>query len=144
MQISDFLIADDVRFEVGGKVSIMGVYNEDITLQGVPALPIPLKLGFYVRVKLDDEEVPDEFSLDVILNSNSIAGIKGKIQQVGTRKGDYIAIPLPANLFPIEAPGKMEFVLQLYSHGQIVYKESRNLSLNIESAKGNPASEGTQ
>ena len=47
MKITDFIICDDVRMEIGNKISIMGIYNDSIILS-VPGAettwPVPLRL----------------------------------------------------------------------------------------------------
>jgi len=60
MRIGSFLLCDDIRNEVGGKPSLMGVFGEAIVLE-VPAQardqwPKALRLGIFVQMTLDDDD----------------------------------------------------------------------------------------
>lgn len=68
MQLIDFMVCDDIRQEVGNKHSLMGIYGNSVTIN-IPdvqpdAQPVPLRLGIFVRIRLDPEDpAPTLFEL---------------------------------------------------------------------------------
>lgn len=55
------LIADDIRFEKGNKISLMGIYGDDIIFETLPG--IISKLCFLTRISGGDGEHPMMASL---------------------------------------------------------------------------------
>jgi hypothetical protein len=74
MRISDFIVCDDIRHEVGGKLSLMGVLTRDIHLQiPDPTAPFALRLGIFVRADVTLEEArPDTICLEIKYNAKPI------------------------------------------------------------------------
>lgn len=62
-----FIVSDDIRTEVGGKLSIMGAYIDQIVLPSDPRAPFAIPLAMYVLVQLeDDDAVPEHFRVLVL------------------------------------------------------------------------------
>jgi hypothetical protein len=58
------LFCDDVRDELGGTHSIIGVYPDNLDIPTVP-VTVP-RLSMYVRLNVDSDDDPCEFSLFLI------------------------------------------------------------------------------
>jgi hypothetical protein len=84
MKLINFIICDDIRQEIGGKVTLVGVY-EDRIMVNAPSpdavrWPVQLKLGFFIRL-LNDGTAPDidGFNLQVRCNEKIICRLTGQI-----------------------------------------------------------------
>jgi len=85
MKLIDFIICDDIRQEVGGKVTLVGVY-EDRLMINVPSpdavrWPVQLRLGFFLRL-LNDGNAPDidGFDLQVRCSGKMICRLSGPLK----------------------------------------------------------------
>lgn len=79
-----FIFADDIRFEQGNKISVMGIYDEEIVVQGqTPVLQdgvLPFRLAFFVRATLEPgETVPDSFQLWIHNGKANIPLLQGPV-----------------------------------------------------------------
>ena len=64
------IYCDDIRMEVGGKLSFMGVYNSDMIFPELPAV-VP-KLCAYVTIRLPYDEPPQHEVHVLLLNGDQI------------------------------------------------------------------------
>ncbi|MBM4310933.1 MAG: hypothetical protein FJ119_08310 [Deltaproteobacteria bacterium] len=84
MKLIDFIICDDIRQEIGGKVTLVGVYEDRIMINApspdAVRWPVQLKLGFFIRLLNDGSlaEV-DGFDLQVRCNAKMICRLSGPI-----------------------------------------------------------------
>ncbi len=82
MKLIDFIICDDIRQEVGGKVTLVGVYEDRIMINtpspDAVRWPVPLRLGFFIRL-LNDGSAPgiDGFDLQVRCSGKIICRLSG-------------------------------------------------------------------
>ena len=131
MRIADFLIADDIRFEMGSKISIIGVFDESIEINNALVLPYPLRVGFFVRVLLEESHVPDEFELELKFDGKVLGEIKGTIGRVKEGIGNNLTIPIPSNLIPISGSGELTTTFRLLNRGNEVHCEERVMQVNM-------------
>jgi hypothetical protein len=72
------LFCDDIRHEVGGKVSLMGIYGSHLL---VPSMPLHLpKLAIHFNIELPIELKPDSIKINILIDgkqhtSMELAGI---------------------------------------------------------------------
>jgi hypothetical protein len=85
MKLIDFIVCDDIRQEIGGKITLVGVY-EDRLMINAPSpdkvrWPVQLKLGFFIRM-LNDGTAPemDNFDLQVHCNKKTICRLSGPLK----------------------------------------------------------------
>jgi hypothetical protein len=84
MKLIDFIVCDDIRQEIGGKVTLVGVYEDRIMINApspdAVRWPVHLKLGFFIRL-LNDGTAPDmdNFDLQVRCNGKPICRLSGPI-----------------------------------------------------------------
>lgn len=135
MRLLDFIVADDVRREVGNKVSVMGVFNESINLsiQEDTSWPVLFRLGLYIRILIDEaDEIPDHFLLKIFHNNETIAEFGGTIAL--TTQGErpmLITLPLVANPLPIPSSGVLTFQLQLTSKEVNIFSSTSPFPVTI-------------
>ncbi|HEY3801843.1 MAG TPA: hypothetical protein VGL61_04515 [Kofleriaceae bacterium] len=136
MKIVDFIVCDDVRSEVGGQVTLVGVYTDGIkvaAVQGQLMWPIVLpKLGVFVRFLASGSEfVPSTFILSFLHNGNLVARFEGGI--VITDISRSITIAISGNNFPIPSPGKLTCSIELKSAAKSMTL-TPEISLMVETA----------
>lgn len=85
--MSDVIVSgiycDDIRSEIGGKQSYMGVYNSDLLVQDFPAQLEKLWIQVTVRLPLDTKA--ENLTVIVLKNDESIADIplpEGQLQSM--------------------------------------------------------------
>ena len=120
MKLINFIICDDIRLEVGGKHTIVGLYDDAINFN-VPIAekgkwPKGMKLGIFVRARFEDEkekEAIDSFRLDVSFNDKkkTIAAGKLNFQEQKEAKGVNLAAVFEQFAFECAGLLKMKIVL---------------------------------
>lgn len=84
MKLIDFIVCDDIRQEIGGKVTLVGVYEDRIMINAPSAeavrWPVRLRLGFFIRL-LNDGSLPDAdaFDLQVRCNDKTVCRLSGPV-----------------------------------------------------------------
>lgn len=131
MQLLDFIVCDDVRSEVGSKMSLMGVMPGDINVRTPPGEPFALRLGVYVRVKLaEGEPCPDAFAFEISQSGKTIVeGVGPIVSKNPTLR--YVAVGVNVAQLPVgygELSFKVTFRVGEVPEGDFVY------SLNIVEA----------
>jgi len=135
MNIIDFIVCDDIRHEIGNKNTIIGAYDEELTFieqdsKEKDTWPKVLKLGFFVRVKLLEEDpLPDELTLEFIHQEKIFSSVKVKIQ--ASTKVHLLGFSLVNNNFKIPGSGDIIFKLKLFKNGQLIFDESPEYKLSV-------------
>jgi hypothetical protein len=120
MKLDTLLICDDIRQEVGGKQSLMGLYNDSIIFgpspEGIQAWPKLMRLGFFIRLSFnEDEKIPEgtTFVFSFKRGDESVQIAKGQFfvkELAGLR---FANLAIMANPFVINGPGEIKFSLFL-------------------------------
>ncbi len=83
MKVIDFIFCDDVRREIGNKITLVGVYNEKLTItpqEKSIEWPLNFNLGVYARFLIEPTDPEfDSFQFTFTHNSEPIVKIKGSI-----------------------------------------------------------------
>jgi hypothetical protein len=119
-KISIILICDDIRQEVGGKQSLMGIYNDVIIFgpspEGVPAWPKLMRLGFFIRLSFnEDEKIPEgtTFLFSFRRGDESVQIARGQFIINEQTRVHFANLVIMANPFVINGPGEIKFSLLL-------------------------------
>lgn len=131
MKLEDFIIAEDIRFENGNKISIMGVVYDEISINLPDEVewPIPYRFGVFIRFKVESpNEIPTKFILKVNHNDKTIAQLDGKFEQKGTF--GIISLPLVINPFPLPGYGVLNFIIEIYNNENLLVSESKALEVS--------------
>lgn len=123
MKLIDFVICDDIRFEMGGKHTLVGVYSDiNIPMQkgASTKLPTVLRLSFFIRLLLDKDITPDAFILEYYINNEktSIPTINGKMEI--DKNIRYLNLAFSHDKFEIKNVGKLSFKLTLFNKDKII------------------------
>jgi hypothetical protein len=135
MQIIDFLLCEDIRFEEGGKRSLMGVFEDTMVIiehSNQNNWPKPLSFGLMLRVLLSEEQVakkPSDFELFLQLDNERTLLAKGKISPppIESPSIQRLAIAMLVKNFPLNKTEKIGAILQLKDKEGKVLAEQKTL-----------------
>jgi hypothetical protein len=79
-RVANCIFCDDVRVEVGGKLSLMGVYNADILFAVAAPAAIP-KFGIVVWLIHDIDDKPEKITIRILMppERNEVVRIEGTL-----------------------------------------------------------------
>ena len=131
MRLLDFIIAEDIRREIGNKVSVMGIFGEDIVLSPSPTeWPIGLHIGIFIRVFIDvTDKIPKRFLIKISLEGEKVAQFDGVI--TAENKIKNLILPLVANPLPIPKEGMLKFNLQLLYEDEVLLEENNEIEVRV-------------
>jgi hypothetical protein len=118
-RLIDFIVSDDIRQEVSGKITLVGVYPDGIVGRtSTPEQPGMLqKLGIFMRLVVDEENPPDEFKIRGLVGGEEFASFEGTMT-IGNSKRP-ITLAVVSGPFPLLLPG-LQFELTLSRKGEVV------------------------
>jgi len=128
MKITDFIIAEDIRFETGNKFSVMGIYADEIRLSLPDDIqwPVPYRFGIFIRVEIEITDViPNRFILRVNHNESNIAEMNGNIEFKESVR--TISLPIVISPFPLPGYGTVQFNFEIYNNDALLSSESQSL-----------------
>jgi hypothetical protein len=136
LKIIDFIVCEDIRNEVGNKVTLIGVYDQQLNMLALPnpseeKWPKPVRLAFFIRIKVSDgDTIPDTFKLQFFQDGKEVTPIQ---QNIGMppKNVALVNIGLVFNNFRIFKIGKMNFQLTLLKDGKVIFEVSPEYVLNI-------------
>lgn len=142
MKVIDFIVCDDIRQEVGNKLTVVGIYNDRVKIEtknpSALQFPIPFRLGVFVRLLVQkNDNCPEElaFVLSVKHNGEDLFRADCNAQIANRPVGvDHVivGVPLLANILPIKGAGKMEFDLTVNSGGKKLLSFRPDYDFEIE------------
>jgi hypothetical protein len=87
MQLMDLVVCEDIRFEMGGKLSVMGILDETLALPPMrdnPGQPMPFKIALLLRLLRDlKAPTPDSFKLKIEQDFNTLFKTEGSLKIEG-------------------------------------------------------------
>ena len=134
MKLLDFIVCDDIRYEKGDKLSLMGIFGDKINLQVPKSAPRPLSLplALYLRIFLEDKDrVPDVFKVVVSLDGKEFAKINGNIR-VSDDSPKLLGLALPIKGFQVSGNTKMSLTATFYVGGQALEELSPPYDVSIQ------------
>ena len=134
MKLLDYIVCDDVRNELGGKFSLMGVFGDSINVQvphGVTgAIAIPITV--YLRVLLEERDsVPDGFKVVIKINGKEFAGVEGTIE-VSANKPNILGFVIPIRKFQVFENSTISLTATFTSGGQPIAELSPSYDISIK------------
>jgi len=132
MKLIDYIVAESVRPEIGGKITVVGMYQNTINVslpnkkpdEDIPEdLTIPL--AFLLRFLLEkDETVPDNFKVDILYGKGEKKIPGGGTIQLKGMEGTFLPIPLPTLPVPISQNSEIGLYIELKKGEEILYSTS--------------------
>jgi len=140
MKLLDFIVCDDIRNEVGEKLSFMGVFGDNITLQvqaGAPR-PISFKVSAFFRFLIEDTDpIPDSFRILTSLGKKESAKFEGTIGVVGRPK--LLGLALPPVVVAVTEPASLSFRVVLSANGRIILDDTPPYGVEVQVSEVTPA-----
>ena len=122
MKLIDLIICDDIRQEIDGKCSLIGVYS-DLVINFVPGMtqfPVNIKIGLFARFKIESGETfPDSFEIEWLHNAASIQKFNGQLALPQDIR--YLNLSLVNNAFPIPNIGDLSFKI-FFKKNDVVFQ----------------------
>ncbi|RUR20587.1 hypothetical protein ELY21_00430 [Legionella sp. km535] len=135
MKIIDAIFCEDIRFELNNKLSLMGLYSDQIIFQtnGSAAAeiqwPIATTLALLLRFKIEkNEKHPDQFKFEYLIENSPLINISGQINM--DKKQSTISIALLTPQLPLR-PGNLGFSIQLLEGSESVFSYENNAAIEI-------------
>jgi hypothetical protein len=130
MKFVDYIISEDIRYEIDNKISIMGIYTDEIRLRLPDDIqwPIPFRFGVFIRLKIEESDIiPNRFVLKVDHNDKNIARMDGNIE-INTSVRT-ISLPLVINPFPLPGYGAIQFNFEIYNNDNLLNSETHAIQI---------------
>ncbi|MFK5926427.1 MAG: hypothetical protein QM483_07350 [Desulfuromusa sp.] len=128
MEVLAFLICEDIRPEMGGKFSLMGILSENLNIfrSGDNPWPISINLAAYVKVKLNDKR-PDKFTFRISMGDEIIIDIADNL--VAPEGTKTLNIPMSFQAVSISKPGSLTFSFAIEANGEKQAEQTRRLEI---------------
>jgi len=140
MKINSFILCEDIRNEMGGKQSLMGVFGDTILLEVPPAAqdtwPKALRLGLYVQMTLEgDDRGIDNLSFKI--EKDAVSGIgkigEGTIPIWKNKSVGRLAIAFVLNPFLVAGAGLVTFKLICFGDdGKEIDLQGNSITVRID------------
>lgn len=141
MLIKNILIGEDIRQEVGNKISLMGIVGDSLNMT-IPAntpkdTPVSLALAFLVTMESDDPK-KDPKSFDVLvemhLGSQHLGKMDAKMTSTGNDRVIHLSVPKLGLL--VTESSTFSISAQITKDGKLLDEGSAilNIGLNREDA----------
>jgi hypothetical protein len=138
MIIKDILVGEDIRQEVGSKISLMGLFGGDINIE-IPAnapkdIPAGIMLAILITIENTNRiKMSKDYSVmvSVSLENNSVVNIKAQIESESNDR--RILLPIPKIKIPIFVSGRNALLIkaQIFKAESIIAEESTTIDINL-------------
>lgn len=130
MKITEFIVCDDIRGEMGSKFSLMGIYANDIKFSNVPdeGWPIPFKLACFIRLENSSKPQEYNFELKVMLDGTELA--KASSEAPSTEMLSVLSLPIVFPLVNIPGTGDLSLEFKLRAGKKVIIEESKVIKIS--------------
>ena len=119
-ELIDFVACDDVRFEQGGKLTLVGVYPDSVIVTPVQAeqTPVLAKVVLFIRMRFDEVLVPDEFGFRCLMNGQPVFTTGGPANVSNAARP--VSFLVNCGPLPIAKSGVLDFELTLLKSHEVL------------------------
>jgi hypothetical protein len=127
MKITSTIVSDDIRDEIGGKITLVGVYNRGLGLPPETVFPSLLpRLCILVRLELGaDDPTPDNFALRLTFDGATAIDNTSPLKVLDREQP--IQIRLAFMPFTLEGFGALSFNFSIRAQDKEVFAFSEDL-----------------
>lgn len=130
MKVQSILVSDDVRQELGNKISLVGIYDA-INFPPATPWPVSIPLGLFMRLEIGSaDRLFDVLTISFLVNGKEAESISGAVQIVDRDQPLTVFTKIP--LFKFDEPGSLKFNLTMKSGNEVVGSLSPDYSLPIK------------
>lgn len=111
MRLLDFVICDDIRTEIGNKLSLMGVYTGTYIIpDNIVKWPFPTRFGFFIRLLAEGDQPGHDFEFHILRLGETKVKIEGSILNIDP--GKPFIIHFNISPFLIKEAGTLDFEIR--------------------------------
>lgn len=123
MILTQFIVCDDIRNEVGNKFSLMGIYDAAIEFSATPdkkdQWPKTMRISFWVKLGFDeaDENITkiNNFKFKMMLDGKEFEVGGGRIEAPSqVKKPKSLSMFIVHPNFAFQGPGNYKFLVEFY------------------------------
>lgn len=146
MRIDSFIICEDIRNEIGGKQSLMGVFGDSIILEVPPVAkdqwPKALRLGIFVQLGLEENDQSINnlaFKIERITVDVPEKIVEGMIPVWKNKGLGRLSIAFVQNPFLITGVGSVTLKLTCFKDdGKMISLQNNSLKVRIDQKVSSP------
>lgn len=132
MKILDFIVCDDIRQEVGDKVTLVGVYAGSLIIKGPEEInwPQTVRIGFFLRFVMETGDAfPDRFQARFVSEGEEVTIFEGPMSL--SEEYTYFQMVLMSNAFVIPRPGELTFKVVFLNGESILHTLQPDYRLSV-------------
>ena len=123
-RFQNVLLCEDIRDEVGGKHSLMGVFSADIT---VPSFPAFIQLAAYVQYRLNPG-FEGEINGTISIFQDDTKFVEGAVKGLAKTPETFVTFILPKAIVTFDRPCTYRIVIEIDGHQEEVLSKKILLS----------------
>jgi hypothetical protein len=139
--IKNILIGEDIRQEIGNKISLMGilgsVLNIDVSPNVPKEMPVTVSLAYLISIEKTNPAIdPKDFSIQISMSTreNKLGSITARIQSTGEDR--LFNLPVPRFQFPVTENTRLSVHVQVMKNDTQVSEHTAILDINLNRGTG--------
>src|SRR6266478_5710551 len=129
-RVATCLFCDDVRAEVGNKISLMGLFTNDIIFTLPPPVTYP-KLGLVIWVFSDIDDIPDKFTVRILMPPDRT--------EIAKFDGDGHSLFDPSDIDEFSAKATIRIIVSM---GNVIFSGEGMMEIMVETEGHDPIRAG--
>jgi len=136
MIVKNILIGEDIRQEIGNKLSLMGIIGDSLNIDLPPdtqnKLPVSVVLAALVSIENDDSvNNSSDFNLSVTMHidENEFAKMNAHVGSVNSTR--IFHLPVPKFAFQLDESAKLTIKVQITKKEKVIADYSSILNINL-------------
>jgi hypothetical protein len=143
MKIKNILIGEDIRQELGNKISLMGILGDALKIDVPPSvpkeLPLPMALAFLVSIEnTDPKNDPKDFKINIVVSLCEKQIAKINAQASSTGEGRISHLPIPKIGFQLIETTTLTIQVQVTKNDKLISESSAHLKINLNRHTAQP------
>lgn len=134
MKVKNILIGDDIRQEVGNKISMMGIFGSSLTVQALPTIPeggpIGIQLSFLITIENSDKASdPKDFDVktSISLGEQKLLNISARIESQEDER--IFHLPIPKVGINLQESIPLSIAVQILKEGALISEDTTVLDI---------------
>lgn len=136
MIVKNILVGEDIRHELGNKLSLMGIFggslNADIPKEAPKEAEVRIPFAFLITIEnTDPANDPKDFkvNINILVGANKLASMAAQIESGG--KDRVMHLPVPKLEIGFKETTKVSVQVEIIKNGNKVSDSTAVLDINI-------------